>query len=150
LEDLERMLVERACERLCLDYAHCADNGLASEFAELFTPDAELILGDVSYSGAEISRDVVVRPGMIVRHVLSNIRIVVTGPEEARGTAYLALYAGNIDPDRGVVSTSAITPIRTSVYHDVYRRTPQGWRIFSRRTERSFERKPREPATAPA
>jgi hypothetical protein len=146
LEDLDRIAIERACERLCLDYAHYADNGMAAEFGALFTEDAELILAGVSQTGAQINRNVIKRPGVTVRHVLSNVRIDVLGPDEARGTVYLALYAGNMDADREVVLTSAITPLSTGVYHDVYRRTPHGWRFVSRRMERGFERRPREAA----
>jgi len=108
MDDLQRGAIERACERLCLDYAHYADNGMASDFGALFADDAELVLGGSIHRGSDISRDVVKRPGMVLRHVLSNIRIEVTGPDEARGTCYLALFVGNLNPELGVVDRKSV------------------------------------------
>ena len=45
-DQLERLVAERACERLVLEYARLVDSGSASQIADLFTDDGEWLGAD--------------------------------------------------------------------------------------------------------
>ena len=103
------MLVAReAIRETVAAYAHCADSGRFDEFAELFAADGVLevhgqdpvtgrdairaYLGGV---GTDLARDTTVP---LIRHHVSNLRIEVVSPTEARGACYfLAVTEHGVD-----------------------------------------------------
>jgi hypothetical protein len=138
MEAVERMVIERECERLIVAYTHLVDFGEAAKVAELFT-------GDGSWegpNGASRGRDEVARAFAnrqkmssyrTSRHVCSNVAISVTGPDTAEGTCYLVLYRH--DKERGNPSAPPPTagpPNLVGQYRDWFARTDEGWR-FRRR-----------------
>jgi hypothetical protein len=122
--------IERACERLCLDYAFFADNGMSDDWAGVFAEDGELRLFGKEHVGRAAIRATSSGGGgpNVTVHSLSNIRIEVLTPETARGTHYVTVYS----QDRTTPAAGGLTPVLVGVYRDDYRRTAQGWRIARR------------------
>ena len=56
MDDLEQMLIERACTRLSVDYGRLVDFGQAAKVADLFTEDAVLELSAGRFEGIEAIR----------------------------------------------------------------------------------------------
>ena len=140
MTELERMLAERACERLCLDYAFHADKGDMATLAKLFTEDGELVLPQGTSRGhAEIGRAPPPNPRLVMRHVNTNLRIEVDGPDSAKGTAYIALYAALRDGETGAAKAKLVAPRMIGAYVDTFVRTPDGWRFKQRAFDAALE-----------
>jgi hypothetical protein len=148
MEPLQRLLIERACERLCVDYARRVDARDGS-LADLFTEDAVLTLVNVDLHGpgeilAYIRRSA--EEQRVSRHLCCNITIDVEDVAQARGAADMTYFTGR--PQDGVVRTADLRPAGVGTYHDVYRLTPDGWRIASRRFAPAFLRQAKPKAAS--
>lgn len=134
MTDMERMLIERECERLALQYASYIDRGEAARIADLFTEDAEFVAVRATMKG----RTAIVegmghresRRDRRSRHVCTNILIDVTGETTATGTVYMTVYRHD-DPEDPDLRPSDI-PASVGDYRDRYERTSDGWRISRR------------------
>lgn len=132
MEAIEYLLIERACERLCIDYAHRAD-ARADSFADLFTQDANLVLvGEEANGQAEILALIRRRKaeGLLTRHLCCNIAVEVVSPNAATGTVDATYFVGR--PVDGVAIKRTLTPFAIGTYSDQYCLTPDGWRIAHR------------------
>jgi hypothetical protein len=122
-----------ACQRLSLDYSHYADHGQMDAFSELFGDEGELVVGGVATVGAKaIYKNLTSTPRGEVQsiHAVTNLRLDVVSPTEAKGVVYITAYvAAKKD---GVGSAPVIAPMAVGQYEDVYRKTSDGWR-FARR-----------------
>jgi hypothetical protein len=115
--------------QLVASYGHALDSGYGKgengeSYAGLYTPDA-------AFAGAE-GHDQLVRLGQIqprgpafVRHYLTN-HIVEPAPEGAKGKEFLAVIDNG---ENGKPSSLFLG----GHYEDTYVRTPDGWRIKTRR-----------------
>jgi hypothetical protein len=133
LSPLERLEVREACERLALDYSFHADRSEWEQFSQLFAEDGEMhLFGQVFKGPAAIRGAVGANPatGLSV-HAISNHRIDVLGEDEAKGTVYVTVYAGERKPGQPA-SVEKITPMIVGTYHDLYRRTGDGWKFAQR------------------
>jgi hypothetical protein len=94
MDDLDRMVIERACERLIQLYAFYADHHRHTEMADLFTEDGALDRGEGPVRGRAKIFDALEqrRPDAIVRHVTSNVIVEVVGPHQASATSVMTLY----------------------------------------------------------
>ena len=88
---LKRMEIERACTRLCNEYALFVDSGRVNEFLDLFADDGTWILagipsmqGRAAMNAYFTKRD----PKTHSRHVASNVLIDVVDEKTARGSSY--------------------------------------------------------------
>lgn len=136
MTDLERMLAEHACHKLCIDYAYFGDNGQPDRLAALFAEDGELILPTGTSKGrAAISAGATPTPNLVMRHVMSNIRIDVESPDTAAGTAYLRLYYATREGPEGPAISKTLSPRLLGAYHDRFVRTDEGWRFATRTFE---------------
>lgn len=134
MNDVDRMLIERACERLVIDYCHLTDHGQAAKVADLFAEDGVWTAGDSPMSG----RDRILRgfqkrqdnSSRMSRHVCGTMQIEVIDADTARGCVYLTLYRHDGDPERKVSPLHG--PAMVGEYRDEFTRTPDGWR-FQRR-----------------
>ena len=143
MDDLERLLAERACERLIVEYCRRVDFGEAGSVAELFTDDAvwegpELVMNGIDEIRAGFGR----REGVtrrVSRHVCTNIAVDVRSPDEATGLCYLVNFRHDHE---GEVSGPAPVEVPKFVgeYHDRFVRTPAGWRFARRRVGLPFVR----------
>lgn len=132
LSDLEEI------RQLKARYFRCIDTGAEAELATLFTEDVAVDLkgggyrlqvngrGEmVDFIGSSFNSDV------IAMHHGHTPEIAFAGPDEAKGTWYLGDRF--IDPVRGTDT------VGSSLYHDIYRRTADGWKIAASEYARVFE-----------
>ena len=151
MDDLERLLAERACERLIVDYCRFVDFGHASRIAELFTEDGTWESPEVTMSGqADIEAHFRQREGVtrrVSRHVCTNVGIDVTSADEAVGLCYLVNFRHDRREGDASAPAPADVPKYVGEYHDLFRRTPQGWRFHQRKVDMAFVRPSR--ASAP-
>ena len=124
--NLERMLIEAQCTRLCTDFAWCVDHRKYDQLVELFDEQATFErTGEVLRGRGGILRAMQARPaGIDTRHICTNIRIDPVSPREAAGIACLLLFRGP--------AATATQPALVAEFHDHYVATPQGWKIASR------------------
>jgi uncharacterized protein (TIGR02246 family) len=129
--------IERACERLVLDFAHFSDHHNPDALVSLFTPDGrmERPSGDVLVGREAILKSYRARPaGRVTRHVCTNIRITVESADRALGLTYAIVYAANANkPPDGHFGIPAEPRQLVGEFEDEFLRTEEGWRIASRR-----------------
>jgi hypothetical protein len=134
LSPLERLEIREACQRLALDYSFLADAGRMEEWSRLFAEDGEMHMFGTVHKGpgailaAVSTGDAASR---LTVHAITNHRIDVLGEDEAAGSVYILVFAGERKGD-GPVAIPQITPLMVGTYEDHYRRTPTGWK-FARR-----------------
>ncbi len=141
IDDLERLFIERTCERLIIAYSHFIDFGEAARVAELFTADGVWQLDEAAMRGRdEIANGFGRRQANAdrrSRHVCTNLMVDVVSPTEATGLCYFSLYRadgveGPIAPLDG--------PAVVGEYRDNFALTDEGWRIAHRKTSAGFVR----------
>jgi hypothetical protein len=122
LTEPEIVVIERACERLVVDFAYFSDRREYDELGALFVehgtmtrPSGSVLAGREaivsSYKATPAER--------VTRHICTNIRIVVKSVDQARGLTYAVVYSINGNP-------------RIGEFEDEFRRTAEGWRIAAR------------------
>jgi SnoaL-like domain len=140
MDDVERLLDERACERLVLDYARWLDTGDRQRFGALFANDA--VWDMPGYARLEGPEAIVARlaradrPGTS-RHLVSNLVVDVVSADEAVGYCQFVNYRNELEPTPGT-PLPAGEPSYVGRYLDRYVRTPEGWRFARRRVELDF------------
>ncbi len=131
MDDLQRLLIERECQRLVLAFARSNDDWDHETLASLFAEDcvfARPLDPDHPYHGKAavhaIFRD---RKPRLTRHVMTNIVIDVISETEARGSSYVTMIssAGTEGPQPG-------EGIFFGGFDDVFTRTAGGWKFRSR------------------
>jgi len=132
MDVIERLLIERACERLCVEYAHRAD-ARSDDFADVFTEDGELVLADVTARGQKEILALIRRrraEGLLTRHLCANVLVNVVSPTEATGKVDSIYFLGR--PIDGIATKRVLAPHAVGAYSDRYRLTEAGWRIAHR------------------
>jgi SnoaL-like domain len=138
--DSLQAIADRTLIRELMDqYGIVHDIGTAEEYADLFADDGEIAAGGrVLVKGraalvAQAKRDherfdketgADGKPTSIMRHLISNAQISITGPDTATGTCYVTT----------VVKKGAVGPAILSVsrYSDQYTKKAGQWRIQHR------------------
>jgi hypothetical protein len=133
MDPMERLLAERACERLITDFVHRLDLGEPSSVAELFTEDGvwqwpedgRLVKGRDAlraYFGS--------RPGdRLSRRTMSNVLVTVVSPDAAEAVSYFTTY--RVDGyDGGMVPAGP--PVQVGHYEDTFHRADGAWLLASR------------------
>lgn len=133
LDPLQRLLAERACERVVLDFVRRLDLGEPSSVAELFTEDGtwEWPDGERLVEGREALRKYFgSRPaGRLSRRLMSNVLVTLTTPDTAISTAYFTTY--RVDGHHGGL-VPAGPPVQVGHYEDNFREVDGSWLIASR------------------
>ena len=133
LEPLDRLLAERSCERLIIDFVRRLDLGEPGSVAGLFTPDGvwEWPAGERRVVGREALRHYFgTRPAdRLSRRLMTNILVTVTAPDAADATSYLTTYrvdgyAGGMLPPR--------LPVNVGHYEDTFRKVGDDWLLARR------------------
>lgn len=134
--------------RLLGEIAWRLDNHRAGTVYELTTEDVEFHVGpepvvghDALKTWGEQFDQADPLPG--IRHSLSNARFSADGPDRAVGTSMLTAYFVPIDSNESAEAGDVIVataPFAVGEDHDTFVRTPEGWRIASRRWEQLFTR----------
>lgn len=91
--------------------------------------------GDSLIGREAILKSYTSRPGgRITRHICTNIRITVESPERARGSSYAVVYSAVPErPPTAHFGIEAETRHLVGEFEDEFVRTPDGWRIQTRR-----------------
>ena len=142
-QDLQRLVDERACEKLISEYCHLVDFGNASAIAQLFIlegrwsgPGVDMV-GQSEIEAGFSARQAVTRRQS--RHLCTNVSIDVEG-DEARGLCYLLNFRHDSRSGTAETPAPAGLPKYVGEYHDRFVRTDQGWRFASRRFDLAFLR----------
>jgi hypothetical protein len=138
MDPLDRLLAERACERLILDFVRRLDLGEPGSVAELFTEDGFWewpAPGDGRrFEGREALREYFgSRPeDRLSRRVMSNVLVTVDSADTATATSYFTTY--RVDGhDGGPAPIPSGPPVQVGHYQDTFRRTADGsWLLASR------------------
>ncbi|MEV7523526.1 nuclear transport factor 2 family protein [Streptomyces sp. NPDC091371] len=134
IDPVERLLAERACERLIVEFVHRLDLADPSSVADLFVPDGmwEWPAGDRLVAGRDALRDYFGgRPAdRLSRRICTNILVTVTSAETATATTYFTTYrvdgySGGLVPPR--------PPTQVGHYEDTFRTVNGAW-LLARRT----------------
>jgi ketosteroid isomerase-like protein len=145
MSELDRMLVERACERLIVEYSRLVDFGEAAAVADLFTEDARWEGTDLLLEGREQIREWFERRQEVTRrvsrHVCANIAVEVVSASEATGLCYLINYRHDRREGEESLPVPAEVPKWVGELHDGFRLTDDGWRFSSRRVTTAFLRR---------
>ena len=135
MDDLQRLLDERSCERLIVEYTHLVDFGNAPGIAELFTRDGVWRTDTFAMEGQdEIRAGFERRQGVTrrqSRHVCTNVQVRVDG-DRATGLCYLVNYRHDSETGVAEMPAPADVPKYVGEYHDTFVRTDDGWRFEDR------------------
>ena len=135
MDPMERLLAERECERLIYRYCHLIDHGEAAKVSDLFTDDGVWASPEVTRDGKDkIAKAFQARQdntARMSRHVCSTPMIDIEDADTATGVTYLQLYRHDGEPGRRFAPLDNL-PEFVAEYHDVFARTPDGWRFKSR------------------
>ena len=140
MDDMQRLLIERACARLVTEYCHFVDHGEAAKIADQFTEDGVW----ASARDVRIGREAIAKSfqrrqdntARISRHVCCNLLIDVIDENNAKGVVYLTLFRHDGDPGRRI--SPAQLPDVVGEYRDTFVRTADGWRFKRREIHASF------------
>lgn len=139
MELLQRMAIERECERLVIHMGHVGDLESPLAVIDYYTEEAvwESPQLNTRREGKESNRrfaqklygegDVNARGAH--RHFISNIQIDVTSEDSANGLAYWIFYHDNGGPD-GLKEIAMM-----GEYRDRFQKTEDGWRLAHRIVE---------------
>jgi len=144
MDHLERLMAERACERLVARYTHLIDLGEGGRVGELFTADGLWESAEARMEGRDqITAGFGRRQANAERrsrHVCTNVVVDVDeGGETATGVTYFVLFREDgVAPDR---TAPLPGPQIVGEYHDRFVRDPGGWRIAQRQAAAAFVRR---------
>lgn len=148
MDPLERLLIERECERLIHAYCHVIDHGDASRVGDMFADDGvwkslETVHdGRAAITAAFNSRQA--NASRMSRHVCSTILVDVIDADNARALTYVTLYRHDGKPGRRISPLDRLPEI-VGDYRDTFVRTPAGWRFRTREVVTAFLQR-QEPA----
>lgn len=133
----DELLIERACERMIVDSARCNDLREWAALAALYTPTGVVVRPNgqrLEGRGAIEAAYAAGSPDRVTRHLCTNVRVDVDGPDAAHATTAVLIVAGtrSDDPDVmfGIVPNEHHT---VGEFADRFERTDEGWRIAERR-----------------
>ncbi|MBI1199267.1 MAG: hypothetical protein GC203_15510 [Phenylobacterium sp.] len=145
MTELERMLIEHACQKLQMLYAVHADRSEVEAFTQLFAPDGSVEVPEapafVGHEAIRASMQALADQGVTMRHVMTNPVVHAIDADRAAGSCYLTVYNSAAEPDAAGVRPVA-PPATVGEYADTFRRTPDGWRFQSRVLTRVFRPRP--------
>jgi hypothetical protein len=136
MNETDRLVAERACERVVIATAVRNDARDWAGLAALYTPDGVVVRPngqrvegrvaiEAAYSGGP--------PDRVTRHLCTNLRVELDGADSARVDTVVFIVSGtrSDDPD---VTFGVLPSARHSVgeFADHLVRTDEGWRIAER------------------
>jgi SnoaL-like domain len=137
LSHAERIEIERACERLVLDYCRALDLGDMNAAADCFAENGSMarpMNPDVVIHGRETIRaSLLTRPkALLTKHLTTNIMIDVQSRDEATGLSYLTMISTMLADDAKPPHVSA-GPLWFGECVDSFVREDGAWKIKDRR-----------------
>lgn len=137
LSPLERIEIERACERLVYAYSRVLDVGDLSAAADLFAENGSMarpMAPDQVIQGRETIRaSLLTRPKtLLTKHLATNIMIDVESRDSARGISYLTMIA-TTPPQEAPPPFVSQGPIYFGQFVDRFVREKGEWKFLERR-----------------
>ena len=133
MDDLTRLVIERACERLVNTYANLLDAYDHDAFMELWSDDAVLNMLGREYAGLAAIRGWLEarEPDMICRHFVTNIVTDVVNGMRATGSCYTIAYRarGQRGREPGLIEPPTFV---VRYFNEFALDAARGW-VFSRR-----------------
>ena len=147
MNELDQMLIERACMKLMVDYNIYNDRVDIESFLTLWTEDCvfarvvpEPVYEVHGHDGLRAAMDeIIVRSGLVRRHMLVNPKIEILGPDQATGFCIGLAVSGPVGDGTLPVPLRGIELV--GEYRDQYRRTADGWKIARRELTRVIDAK---------
>ena len=133
MTDIERLLHEHACARLCIEFAHFIDAREHERFLDLFTDDGVLDrLGEVFDGKAAIADMLAARsPQLFTRHLCTDIVVDVHSDTHASGSSRALFHKAMTGTQTGYPLTCEGAPA-VAEYHDCYSRVSGRWKLARR------------------
>ena len=148
MQEMERIAIERECERISIAYARHVDFRDYDAFVDLFSEDCRLDVGGLVEGRAALQGWLARRPeNLRSRHVFTNISIDVIDADHARGVTYVTLYRHVGDEALAPRAIELVGPAAVGHYEDEFVRTVDGWRFASRTAYLAFIRADAFPKT---
>ena len=137
LSPVERIEIERACERVILDYSRALDLGDMSAAADCFAANGSMarpMNPDVVIQGREAIRaSLLTRPTALhTKHLETNILIDVQGRDAATGLSYLTMISVMLGEDAKPPHVSP-GPLWFGECVDSFVRENGVWKLLDRR-----------------
>ncbi|HTY94849.1 MAG TPA: nuclear transport factor 2 family protein [Steroidobacteraceae bacterium] len=137
LSAVERMQIERACERLTLAYVRALDLGDMNAAADCFAENGSMARpmnpGQVIQGREAIRASLLTRPKtLLTKHLATNAMIEVESRDSARGISYLTMVATT--PPEGVSPPfNSSGPVYFGEMQDRFVRENGVWKFLERR-----------------
>lgn len=136
LSAVERIEIERACERLVYAYSRVLDLGDLSAAADFFAENGSMsrpMSPDQIIQGREAIRaSLLTRPkGLLTKHLATNIMIDIESRDAARGISYLTMIATT--PGDAKPPFTSAGPIFFGEFKDRFVRENGVWKFLERR-----------------
>ncbi|WP_235902599.1 nuclear transport factor 2 family protein [Sandarakinorhabdus oryzae] len=130
MDAIERIIAERACERLILDYAAAIDAADWDTVAALYVASGRMSRPTAPDDFIE-GRDAILasfcaRPPRTTRHICANIRVTLLDADNATASSQIMLF------------TASDQPPLVGSYADVMVREDGTWRFVERRGSLDF------------
>lgn len=145
MDEIERMLAERACMKLMVDYNDHIDSHQTDSFLSLWIEDCAfaLVVPKPGYEvrghdGLRTAMDkIIIGSDRVRRHLLANPKVEILGPDTAAGFCIGLAVSGPVGKSSLPVPLAGIELV--GEYRDHYRRTANGWKIARRELTRVIE-----------
>lgn len=136
LSPLERLQIERACERLVYAYSRALDLGDMNAAADLFVEHGSMarpMMPDKVVQGREAIRaGLLTRPKtLLTKHLATNVMIDVDGPTTAHGVSCLTMISTTPPADASPPYVSA-GPVWFGEFRDRFVRVDGDWKFLER------------------
>jgi SnoaL-like domain len=137
LSALERMEIERACERLTRAYVRALDlgdmNAAADCFAEHGSMARPMNPGQVIHGREAVRASLLTRPKtLLTKHLATNVMIDVESRDAARGISYLTMVA-TTPPEGAAPPFVSAGPVYFGEMQDRFVRENGVWKFLERR-----------------
>jgi len=136
LSPLEKLEIERDCERLVYAYSRALDIGDMSAAADFFAENGSMARpmapGQIIQGREAIRASLLSRPKtLLTKHLATNVVIDVETRDSARGISYLTMIATT--PGEGQPPFLSPGPIWFGQFEDRFIRENNEWRFLERR-----------------
>jgi hypothetical protein len=137
ISPLERIEIERACERIVYEYSRALDLGDMSAAADFFAENGSMarpMAPDQVIQGRETIRaSLLTRPKtLLTKHLATNVMIDVENRDTARGLSYLTMISTTPPADAKPPCLSQ-GPVYFGEFKDRFIRENGVWRFLERR-----------------
>ena len=132
MEASQQYAVEWELTRLVSSFSHFIDHRRYDELVALFSEDGSFDrVGQILQGRAAILEAMHNRHPLLTRHCITNLLFTRVTADEAEATMYCANFVGESGPEGQEVGYALPQPAFLE-FDDLYRRTPEGWRIAKR------------------